>query len=75
MSDPYRLTIYVDGCIDRMLPFDSPNVETALAFADRQRYGRHAELSDVHGTVRRFPDDALRNLAARLRPPGRTGSL
>jgi hypothetical protein len=75
MSEPYRLTIYLDGRIDRMLPFDSPDLESALAFADRQRYGRHAELSDVHGTVRRFPDDALRNLAARLRPAGRTESL
>jgi hypothetical protein len=69
MPQPYRLTVYLDGIIDRMLPFDSLDVAGAVAFADSQRYGRHAELSDRQGLVKLFPADAMKEMAARLRRP------
>lgn len=69
MPQPYRLTIYIDGLIDRMLPFDSLDVAGALAFADSQRYGRHAVLSDKQGLVKLFPADVLKDISARLRRP------
>ena len=67
MSGPYRLTIYVDGVIERMLPFDAPDIESAVVFADSQRYGRHAVLSNPDGLVMQFPDDTLSDVAGRLR--------
>ncbi len=67
MPKPYRLTIYIDGLIDRMLPFDSLDVEGAITFADSQRYGRHAVLSSVNGLVKMFPSDAAKDAASRIR--------
>ena len=67
---PYRLTIYIDGLIDRMLPFSSLDQAGALVFADNQRYGRHAVLSDAAGLVRVFPSDAIEAIVERLRRRG-----
>jgi len=69
MPQPYRLTIYVNGLIDRMLPFDSLSLDDALAFADTQRYGLHAVLSGRQGVLKLFPADALADWASRLRRP------
>ena len=68
MPQPYRLTIYENGLIDRMVPFFSLK-EDAVAFADSQRFGRHAILSDAQGLVTTFPSDTLKDLAARLCRP------
>jgi hypothetical protein len=66
---PYRLTIYDDGgLIERMLPFSSLK-EDAVVFAENQRFGRHAVLSDVHGLVTTFPSHAAKGVADRLRRP------
>ena len=61
----YRLTVYENGLIDRMLPFEAENVPEAMAFAESQRYGRRAVLSDGRGLVKEYPTDAHRGVAAR----------
>lgn len=53
----YRLTIYVDGLIDRVLPFEAAEAEDAMTFSDSERYGQHAVLSDAGRLVRTFPAD------------------
>jgi len=69
MPQPYRLTTYIDGLIDRMLPFDSLDMAEAVAFANTQRFGLHAVLTDRQGVVQLFPADVLKDVAARLRRP------
>lgn len=69
MPKPYRLTIYENGLIDHMLPFDALTVGEAMTFADSQRYGRHAVLSDTGGLVKMYPSDDLKGIAAGIRRP------
>ncbi len=72
MPQPYRLTINENGLIDRMVPFFALKAD-AVAFADGQRFGRHAVLLDTAGLVKMFPSDAVTDMAAHLRrlPPQR----
>ena len=69
MPAPYRLTTYENGLIDRMLPFEALTVGEAMTFADCNRYGRHAVLSDAAGLVKMYPSDAIKDVIERLRRP------
>ena len=60
MPRSYRLTLYENGLIDRMLPFEGPTVDDAMTFAEGNRYGRHAVLSSRAGTVKIYRSDTLR---------------
>jgi len=64
MTKPYRLTIFKNGAIDRMQPFEARDAAQALEFAERQRHGRQAELWDTQGLVERFAADAPENAAS-----------
>lgn len=69
MPKSYRLTIYANGLIDRMLPFDAQTVGEAMTFADSQRYGRHAILSDAGGLVKMYPSDDIKGILPSLVRP------
>lgn len=69
MSNSYRLTLYENGLIDRMLPFEASTVGEAISFADSNRYGRHAVLSNAAGMVKMYPSDAVRDMLGSFRRP------
>jgi hypothetical protein len=63
----YRLTLYENGQIDRMTPFKAVSIPEAMIFADRERWGRGAVLSDGHGFLKQYRDDTFEGGAERLR--------
>lgn len=71
MPHSYRLTLYDNGLIDRMLPFEALSVGDAMTFAEGNRHGRDAVLCDRAGMVKVYPSDAVQAATDRQgRPDG-----